>query len=100
GALPHGEHPIVGNWRGIRYDDVGGWKRRVDALVGGPEFFGDTAVDLPRLRAAYDALPADRILATARRYHASCIVATTAYPFPVLHRVGATRIYRVPGAAT
>ena len=36
------------------------------------------------------------MIALARRYHADCIVTTARYPFPVLHRSGGTRIYRVP----
>ena len=87
-----------GTWQAIRYDDVRGWKRRVDALVGGPGFFGadDHAADLGELRAAYDRLSAAQIVAVARQYHAGCIVASTRYPLPVLHRSGGTRIYRVP----
>ena len=75
-----------------------GWKRRVDALVGGAAFFGagDRAAELPELRAAYDRLTTEQILAVARKYHAGCIVASTRYPLPVLHRSGDTRIYRVP----
>jgi hypothetical protein len=100
-AYERAERPIVANWQAIRYDDLDGWKRRVDALVGGPGFFGteDRAADLPELRAAYDALTAEQIVAVARRYHAGCIVATTEYPLPLLHRAGGTRIYRVPGTA-
>ena len=49
-AFERGERPIVANWQAIRYDDVAGWKRRVDALVGGAGFFGaeDQAADLRR----------------------------------------------------
>jgi hypothetical protein len=100
-AYQLGRRPIVATWQAIRYDDVPGWKRRVDALVGGPEFFGaeDDDADLGELRAAYDALTAEQMTAVARRYHAGCVVASTEYPFPVLHTTGGTRIYRVPAAA-
>jgi hypothetical protein len=98
-AFALGERPIVGNWQAIRYDDVAGWKHRVDALVGGGATFPDGAVDLPFVRAAYDRLTELQMLSLARRFDADCIVATTRYPLPVLHRVGPVRIYRVPGAA-
>jgi hypothetical protein len=100
-AFQLGERPIVANWQAIRYDDLPGWKRRIDALVGGGEFFGDEsrAADLGELRAAYDALTVEQITAVARRFHADCIVASTAYPLPVVHRAGATAIYRVPPPA-
>jgi hypothetical protein len=73
-------------------------KRRVNALVGGESFFGaeDQAADLVALRRAYDALSAREILAVARRYRADCIVSTTQYPLPELHRSGDAHIYRVP----
>jgi hypothetical protein len=92
------ERPVVATWQAIRYDDVAGWKRRVDALVGGADFFGseDRAADLTAMRAAYDHLTAAQIAAVAQRYGATCIVSSTRYPFPVLHRTGATRIYRIP----
>jgi hypothetical protein len=99
-AYERAERPIVGTWQAIRYDDVAGWKRRVDALVGGPSIFGaeDRAADLGELRAAYDRLSATQIVAVAHRYHATCIVASTRYPLPVLHRSGGTRIYRIPAS--
>jgi hypothetical protein len=100
-AFERGARPIVANWQAIRYDDVAGWKRRVDALIGGPAFFGaeDKAADLGELRAAYDRLTAAQIVAVAHRYGSGCIVATTRYPLPVLHRSGGTSIYRVPATA-
>ena len=66
-----------------------------------PGFFGaeDTAADLGALRDAYDHLNVSQIIAVARRYHAGCIVTSAHYPFPVLHRSGDTRIYRIPATA-
>jgi hypothetical protein len=100
-AYERAERPVVATWQAIRYDDLAGWKRRIDALVGGATFFGaeDRAVDLVELRRAYDALGARQIVAVARRYRADCIVSTSRYPLPVLHRSGKTRIYRVPAHA-
>jgi hypothetical protein len=97
-AYERARRPVVATWQAIRYDDLAGWKRRVDALVGGASVFGaeDRVADLTTLRDAYDSLTAREIVAVARRYHATCIVSSTAYPFPVLHRSGDTRIYRVP----
>ena len=39
-AYERAQRPVVATWQAIRYDDVAGWKRRVDALVGGAGFFG------------------------------------------------------------
>ena len=97
-AYERGARPVVATWQAIRYDALAEWKCRIDALVGGGGVFGadDRAADLAELRAAYDGLTTEQITAVARRYDAECIVATTAYPLPVLHRSGPTRIYRVP----
>lgn len=93
------ERPVVATWQAIRYDEVAEWKHRVDALVGGASTFPDHNVDLPFVRAAYDGLTRAQLVAIARRYDADCIVATTPYRLPVLHREGPATIYRVPGAA-
>jgi hypothetical protein len=100
-AYERGARPVVATWEAIRYDDVAGWKRRADALVGGASFFGaeDTPADLTALRAAYDALTMERIVAVARHYGARCIVSSTRYALPVLHRSGDARIYRIPATA-
>jgi hypothetical protein len=99
-AYARAQRPVVATWQAIRYDDVAGWKKRVDVLVGGAGFFGreDTAADLGALRDAYDHLGAVPMVALAHRYHAECVVTTARYPFPVLHRSGGTRIYRVPAS--
>jgi hypothetical protein len=98
-AYERAERPVVATWQAIRYDDVAGWKRRVDALVGGADFFGDEsqAADLVALRDAYDHLDVFQVIALARRHHAGCLVTTADYPLRVLHRAGGTRIYRIPG---
>lgn len=93
------ERPIVGNWQAVRYDALADWKRRVDALVGGADTFERESEDLVALRAAYDELTVGQITAIAREYDASCIVATTRYPLPLLHRSGRVRIYRSPAEA-
>jgi hypothetical protein len=99
------ERPIVANWQAIRYDDLAGWHRRVVQLVGGARYFTDTHApgrvagrrggDLEALRHAYNALSRRDLVAIAHRYHATCIVATTAYRLPVWHRSGTARVYRL-----
>ena len=105
-AFMRAERPIVVNWQAIRYDDIEEWPRRVLELVGGTRYFTDAHAsgritgrrggDLQSLRGAYNALSQGQIVTIARRYRASCIVATTAYRLPVLHRAGDVRIYRFP----
>lgn len=99
------ERPIVVNWQAIRYDDIKEWHRRVVQLVGGTRYFTDAHAtgridgrrggDLQSLRRAYNALSQRQIVAIARRYQASCVVATTAYRLPVVHRAGDVRVYRL-----
>jgi Domain of unknown function (DUF6798) len=94
-----GERPIVANFQAIRYDELAEWRRRVDALVGGPEVFAGHVPTLGELGEAYAALDAAQMTEIARDYDADCIVTTAAYPFPVLHRAGDVRIYRNPASA-
>jgi hypothetical protein len=101
-AFARGERPIVANWQAVRYDRLGAWKRRIDALVGGPGYFTEGSGwrgDLSRLRTAYDSLTERQVRAVARRYGATCLVSETPYSFPVLHREGTVKIYRLDGAA-
>jgi hypothetical protein len=87
--------PTVANWQAIRYDAVAEWRSRIDALLGtdthfdGPGWHGE----LTGLRASYDRLTAAQVTKLASKYGASCIVTSTAYPFPVIHRTGDVTIY-------
>ncbi len=99
-AFLRSERPIVANWQAIRYDALGEWKRRMDALVGGDEVFDAYDGKIEDLRRAYNQLSATQIAAVATRYNATCVVATTAYPFTVERRFGTVRIYRIDGAAS
>ena len=97
-AFAIAERPIVGNWQAIRYDALGAWKRRVDALAGGTAIMEHPPAapdELTALRAAYNQLTERQISAVAKRYHANCIVATTRYALPIWHRTNGVRIYRV-----
>jgi hypothetical protein len=98
-AFALAERPIVANWQAVRYDEVADWFDRVRRLTGGEKVFANRPVDLTELRAAFDDLTPDQMRAIARRYDAPCLVATTRYPFPQLHRSGTVRIYRVPTTA-
>ena len=99
-AFAIAERPIVGNWQAIRYDALGEWKRRVDALVGGAAIAEQPPAapdELTALRTAYNQLTQRQISAVAQRYHANCIVATTRYSLPVWHQTHGVRVYRFPG---
>ncbi len=95
-AFAIAERPIVGNWQAIRYDALGEWKRRVDALAGGAVTVAHPPSEpdqLTALRSAYDQLTQRQISAVARRYGANCIVSTTRYSLPVWHRTHGVNIY-------
>ncbi len=102
-AFARAERPLVANWQAVSYDRLGVWKRRVDALVGGPGYFeraDNWRGDLDRLRAAYDHLTEAQVRALAARFGAACMVTEADYSFPVLHRDGGVTIYRLPEQAT
>ncbi len=94
-AFIRAQRPIVANWQAIRYDALPEWKRRIDRLVGGRTAFVGYDGDIGDLRTAYNRLSARQIADIAAEYDADCIVATTAYPFPIERRFGPVRIYRI-----
>ena len=94
-AFDRSERAEIANWQAIAYDRTAEWKRRIDALVGGPQYFAGSNYhgDLPKLRAAYNRLTTAQIDAIAAKYHANCLVSETEYPYQVLHRDGPVRVY-------
>jgi hypothetical protein len=99
-SFERSERPQVANWQAIPYDRLPEWKRRIDALVGGAEYFDGPGWhgDLPDLRAAYNRLTIGQIDALATKYHATCLVSETAYPYQLVHRDGSVRVYALnPG---
>lgn len=94
-AFDRTERPQVVNWQAIPYDRLLEWKASIDDLVGGSQYFAGSGWhgDLTDLRAAYNRLPADQVEHLADKYHASCFVSETEYPFQVLYRDGNVRVY-------
>ena len=94
-AFDRSERPEVANWQAIPYDRLAEWKRRIDGLVGGSQYFAGSNYhgDLPKLRAAYNRLTTAQIDALAAKYHAGCLVSETQYPYQVIHRDGPVHVY-------
>lgn len=86
------ETPVVVTWRGIRYDDVAGWRQRMDDLTGGP---------LPeytsrRIDAAFRSLSRDDIDEIAARYGARFLVTDSPFPgLALLHQEGTVSVYAI-----
>lgn len=97
-SFSRAERPQVASWQAIRYDRLATWHERASRLVGGPSYFAGRVWhgDLADLAAAYEHLSAEQVGAIARRYHATCLVTSAVYGFPVLHRVGSVRVYALP----
>lgn len=96
-SFDRAERAQVVNWQAIPYDRLDEWKRRVDQLVGGTDYFDGSEWhgDLPDLHAAYNRLTAARIDRIAAKYHANCLVSETTYPYQVLHQDGPVRVYAI-----
>ncbi len=94
-SFDRAERAQVANWQAIPYDRLPEWKRRMDELVGGAQYFEGSSWhgDLPDLRAAYNRLTTAQIEAMATKYDVTCLVSQTKYPFQVLHRTGNVRVY-------
>jgi hypothetical protein len=96
-AFERAEVPQVVNWQAIPYDRLGQWKRRIDQLVGGADYFDGHGWhgDLSKIRAAYSSLTLEQINQIATRYRATCLVTDTAYPLQLLHTEGRTKVYAI-----
>jgi hypothetical protein len=96
-AFARAERPQVVNWQAIPYDRLGEWKRRINLLVGGAEYFDGPGWhgDLPEVRAAYNALTLEEIQRIASRYDATCLVSETSYPLQLLHTEGRAKTYAI-----
>ncbi len=96
-AFERAEVPQVVNWQAIPYDRLGEWKRRIDQLVGGADYFEGHAWhgDLTKIRAAYSSLTLEQINRVATRYGATCLVTDTSYPLQLLHTEGRTKVYAI-----
>jgi hypothetical protein len=85
------------NWQAIPYDRLGEWKRRIDQLVGGADYFDGHGWhgDLKDIRAAFDSLSLVQIKRISARYGATCLVTNTAYPLQLLHTEGRAHVYAI-----
>lgn len=86
------ETPMIVTWRGIRYDDVAGWRQRLDDLTGGPlpEYTSRT------IDAAFGSLASDEIDEIAARYGARYLVTESTFPeLEVLHQEGTVSVYAI-----
>jgi hypothetical protein len=94
-SFDRAERPQIANWQAIPYDRLGPWKKRIDELIGGPAYFSGPGWhgDLPSLRAAYNRLTSAQIDALAAKYHTTCLVTETRYPYQLLHQDGPVRVY-------
>jgi hypothetical protein len=100
-AFERTERAQVANWQAIPYDRLQEWRRRIDQLVGGPQYFEGNGWhgNLPDLRDAYNSLTVEQVRRVADRYDATCLVSETKYPLPLLHRQGGVNVYSLrPGA--
>jgi Domain of unknown function (DUF6798) len=89
--------PQVVNWQAIPYDRLGEWKRRIDQLVGGADYFDGSGWhgDLVDIRDAFDSLTLPQIDRIATRYSATCLVTQSHYPLQLLHTEGRVRVYAI-----
>ncbi len=85
----------VVSWDAIRYDRLGEWRRRLEAL-GAPPPAAVTGVITPdSINAAFLSLPADSLRALARSYRTGWLLSRPGYPFPQAARFGEWVVYQL-----
>ena len=96
--------PLIANWHDYRFDDMTGWRQRMEKLVG--DLSDLDAHDLDpgdldlKARSHYRNLPAGSISALQQEFGSNWLVTTSEYPYPEKFSSGAWKVYQLPPAVT
>ncbi|MEO5656429.1 MAG: DUF6798 domain-containing protein [Nitrospiria bacterium] len=89
----------VVSWSILRNDQLGEWRRRIEALAGPFPLTPRSHEEIEAgIRTAYAGRSESDMAALARRYGASYLVTDAPYDFPLLFSAGRTRVYALGGA--
>ncbi len=92
--------PLIANWHAYRYDAMGDWQKRVEALTGDLSHLDPNDADIGNMdlaaRSHYRNLSVTDILALQQRFSASWLISSTEYPFPKVFSSGPYSVYRLP----
>jgi hypothetical protein len=93
------QRPLIANWHDYRYDDVTGWRKRMEKLVGDLSNLDANDIDHGDLdlaaRAHYRNLPASSIAALQREFGATWLITTSEYPYREIFSSGAWKVYQL-----
>ncbi len=89
--------PLIASWNAYRYDDMTGWRRRIESLVGDVSHLEGNIGDLDAAaRAHYRNLSTENIAALQHEYGARWLVTTSHYPYREAFATDTYRVYQLP----
>jgi hypothetical protein len=80
----------------VAFEHFPEWRERMESVVGQAYLEKDQASRTSAMERAYDALDETAIQSLTKRYGASYVVARRDYSFPVVHRQGNWKVYKLP----
>jgi len=104
-ALYWSRRAHIALWWYPRYDDLEGWRRRIESMVGplsvhrAPPGANPMSADL-WMPATYVDLPLAQVEGLASEFGADYIVTPARYPLEVVHRAGVCRVYALERVAS
>jgi len=87
----------IASWHIPRYDEIGAWRRRIEAMVG-PSLVRRSAESwrlTETLERRYEILTRRKVEAIRARYGGDYFVSRVAYDYPIVFEVGRYRVYRL-----
>jgi hypothetical protein len=95
--------PLIANWHDYRFDDMTGWRKRMEQLVG--DLSNLDAYDLDpgdldlKARSYYRNLPVASIASLQHQFAATWLITTSEYPYPQTFSSGVWKVYQLPAGA-
>jgi hypothetical protein len=93
--------PLIADWHAFRYDDMPGWRARIEAMVGD---LSNTDPNDPQVgdmdlhaREHFRHLTTADISGLQQKYGGSWLITTTTYPYPRRFSSGVFNVYKLPG---
>jgi len=95
--------PLIATWHDYRFDDMTGWQKRIEKLVGDLSDLDANDLDPGDLdlkaRSHYRNLPPSDIASLQKEFGADWLVTTSEYPYREAFSCGAWKVYQLSGGS-